>query len=490
MDGARLALALEPHGLQFATPAILSMPHDGTSDSLVILRAGDPAASAWAPIGRVDRTDETASVEIDGFSGQALSAIPDGACPCMDGRHVRAARVWADDNGGTCTSEGYHPFDEFVYNPARLSCEVGGTQAYFSTGNSGPVFDCRRGIIAASPESEWEALYGDTDWTLLFPGTTDHLLKRQELGRSEWASVQACEALLIAGGALVLSASARITATGLGAEVATVSAGASGEQRVEDGENDPFRISYDETTRLSANGPPAGQTCTFDASGTTELDLTPTSAAVIEMAFTCTGGGSTEDPCDGVDDDGDGQVDENRSTDDADGDGLVDECDTYPELDCDRCYQVEEVAGFLDVVGTASWQEGLTLSDGRQLSGWVKGDATSDSIDVAGTVRASDGSLQCIMDCLGDCTGAGHTDEQRSHALDDLSEEEPRAWTWRRPRRPAAADDRAGVGGARGGTGHVGGHHHTQIRPDVWPDPPTIPEVGCREQPHRPKAGP
>lgn len=103
----RVALALEPHGLQFDAPVTLSFPHGGAADGLAVLRTDDESDPDWASAGVVSQDASTASVQITGFSGYALVEVRDGSCPCFDPADVvffrdhGVSKAWAPTKVGT-----------------------------------------------------------------------------------------------------------------------------------------------------------------------------------------------------------------------------------------------------------------------------------------------------------------------------------------------------------------------------------------------------
>ena len=88
LEAPRYAVALTPHGLQFDEPVTLGLPHGGWDVRLAVLRADDESDTDWSATGPVVEAGDLATIELAGFSGYALSTVPDGACPCFDATDV------------------------------------------------------------------------------------------------------------------------------------------------------------------------------------------------------------------------------------------------------------------------------------------------------------------------------------------------------------------------------------------------------------------
>jgi hypothetical protein len=79
-DGVRFALSLEPHGLTFAEPATLTLPHGGWDDRLAVMRTDDDDDdTSWEVVPGMAEAGADAVVQISGFSGYALVTVADGS---------------------------------------------------------------------------------------------------------------------------------------------------------------------------------------------------------------------------------------------------------------------------------------------------------------------------------------------------------------------------------------------------------------------------
>jgi len=396
----RVAYALTPHGLTFDEPASLSLPHDGWEDGLVVLRADDEWDTEWQAVPGVSQDGGMAVVELTGFSAYTLTVVEDGACPCFDATDVVTYRRVAAEQGWELRE--YRDDSIFVRSATQMA--QAGTQD--------------RAILRARLD-RWQGngKYGTCDatvvgtfWDTVFPNLDPMVrsaanrttLLRYPLGRPEYA---ACEALITASMDDDLGAQLELSVSGLETdESVTISAG-----------EDEISVPADEATTtlvpagaevdVSVAAVPEGSTCTIAGATGGVLTLSAWSGASHPVAIVCEAcdDWEVELPCNGIDDDGDGAVDENRSDLDGDGDGIADECDDEPELGCaDGLLTVDVVRSFLGEVEGAEcgWDVGVS-EDIYAHGAYANHDETT--FEVAAVVSDEEGSqwraaLGCATD--------------------------------------------------------------------------------------------
>lgn len=94
LDGDPLvSVALTPHGTTFAEPLTLSLPIGDLSDEqraeLALLHLPDAESAEWGSVGPLALDGEVARIEIRGFSVYSLATVAAGTCPCWTGSVVR-----------------------------------------------------------------------------------------------------------------------------------------------------------------------------------------------------------------------------------------------------------------------------------------------------------------------------------------------------------------------------------------------------------------
>jgi len=300
------AIALEPHGLQFNEPATLTLPNPGAEAWPVVLRTDDEGDTSWASAGGVEPDGSTVSLSIAGFSGYALTFIANGACPCYDAGDV-AAFFEAGDQLGIPALE------NFVggYSMVMFQRASDGHYALIDADDSG---ECRLAAVETGPLPGplWDAFFaGQT------PGAIDEVLPGALLSRT---TAPACLPLLQAGARGTLGTPWSVQVSGLGNGDLLLQSGIVARPVREGANQMPLLPRGDEVTWSISQ--PSG--CTFDTPpASVTLSANDTTATwtplddPIALSISCIAATET---CNGVDDDGDGDVDEGF---DGDGDGVT-----------------------------------------------------------------------------------------------------------------------------------------------------------------------
>ncbi len=273
-DGVRFAVSLEPHGLSFAEPATLRLPHGGWDDRLAVMRTDDPTDSTWEVVAGMEEQGDDASVLIDGFSGYALVTVKDGSCPCFDAsdvvqfnRHGKALG-WPSrlrsSGGGSYADHAFY----YDYRVARLTQRLGRCDArtVHSLGGTeaSELFD------AFLPEltPDYEGAHSSFSVAYLIRGAASEEEER------------ACSTLILAGARGELSVPLEIAVDGLGAGEATLTDAGVFVATLVDGSQDVGEFPPDGTIELGISGVTPGLACTFEASGAAEATIAVSDGAV------------------------------------------------------------------------------------------------------------------------------------------------------------------------------------------------------------------
>jgi len=302
-DEVPFAIALEPHGLQFNEPATLSLPFLSGSGP-VILRTDDGSDSTWEAAGRVTTDGDVAQIAIAGFSGYALTFVPDGTCECFDQGTVAA--FFAAGQG-----LGIAPLAVFdaTQSQAQVVFQRDSDGHYGLMVGQDPDGMC--GIGAAESGTQPGPL-----WDAFFPGLTPQQTSDQlNVSATTGQSSAACVALLRAGAEGALAAPWSTTVTGLTSGSLTLQAGTR-DWIAGNGVTDHGLLPRDEEVTINILPPAA---CVFEPTAGVMLDGSATAATFtpldepVALTLTCTA--TAAETCNGIDDDGDGDIDEDFDTD-------------------------------------------------------------------------------------------------------------------------------------------------------------------------------
>jgi len=310
----RLSLALEPHGLQFNEPVVLGMPHGGLADGLSILRADDEDDERWESAGLLEIDGDLARLRIDSFSGYTLTEVRDGACPCYDPADLLDYRARAAVAGWVKDAAEGPDVRRMTYWDGVTSVTV---SAAGSTLGGTTYRSC--GAYAAG---DWGSPIQGVlpDWMPGIPETDFGTGTGNSMRDITETQVRACLSLSetifegAPGGGL------EVEATGIGGGGVALESGTVRWNIAEGSNLKLYPLGDEVTLTVSAT---VGLTCVLAGNGATiggggaTATLTP-SGVRAELTLTCTSGGV--EACNGLDDDGDGSVDEDF---DQDGDGVT-----------------------------------------------------------------------------------------------------------------------------------------------------------------------
>ena len=363
-DAPRFSVSLEPHGLQFLQPVELRLPHGGWTSELVALRAEGPGDPTWEPAEAVSQEGDLAKVRINGFSAYAIAAVNDGGCPCFTGNDLAQAELdygatqLLSNDAITWYTEDYHLYG------ARSVLDEG----------------CLFGLL---PIDRRERGLASTEVT-----------RDQDL---------ACHALIRAAHDGDLYSEVHVTVNGLTEEQeVTLRHDPTGVERTltEGVDQVAFVVPPDSSTDFEIVAAPDNVACTVNAESY---------GSRASVHVSCAPDG--ELPCNGLDDDGDGAIDEGWP--DSDGDGLADLCDAHPDAGC-PCFDLDAVVTAAEGSDAVCYANasiprlGNTVTTGALTFG--ENDAEGGFVGVFGAEGAFQYCVSgCIADGLNDCETADNT---------------------------------------------------------------------------------
>ena len=314
------SVALTPHGQTFALPVTLTLPTTSPPADLVLMRVDDASDTEWEPIGGLTIGDGRLTAALDRFSVLSAGAA-NGTCDCWTGAELDAmaaaipsvAATWgaaSAPTGGVNGNDGSY---------SRSFPTVSGEITLRASSVSSWSFDEQNGIwvedgLATGCSISVTGPDPRTNWDLLFPSRPpgwETITTSSYVG--EYVTGSACVPLL---GRFVASTSEHAVS----AQVSGLPAGASltlsipelsvTETLSQDGPRSLGSAAPGTAVTVTVSQQPAGATCS-PAPAAVTID------APLDILVTCV---PAAEVCNGVDDDGDGSVDEGF---DADADGVT-----------------------------------------------------------------------------------------------------------------------------------------------------------------------
>lgn len=408
------AIALEPHGLTFAKPATLRVPHGGWSDKLVAMHTDDSYSRDWQGVGPLTEDGEFAVLEIEHFSLYAYTPIPDGSCPCFDAddlaTYYRVARVEKLD-------ESYWEQDSIRLHQSKYS-GTGKFALVDTTDEFGSR--CRAHAIAGKDAA---ALFAEF-FPALSPTSTGGSDVMRQVSPLTPAQVAACGALISRGYDGSPAAPLEASVSGLDAAAADARVtlvNGSNTYVLPGGLDTSGLLELDVPYTLQVSESPDGYTCTLvgaDATGaltgTPEDDGSPVTI-IVGCIPSASNPVPTEVDCNGLDDDGDDEVDEGFP--DTDGDGIHDACDSLPTQGC-GCFTVGDVRSYSDDAGGVCYENAALQAVEGTFTGALVELGPGATYAVAGLVKedVDSSTAECGLGCFdrngnaAACTPTGYPD--------------------------------------------------------------------------------